>query len=202
MVIGKVYLDTERVDFEGEPPESVSDLWALVEGFLGQSSRVINEFLIDGAAWSPELGEPQEPCNEITIVSLSEEEKVAKIVDQLLDGEEKLTDLWRLGAQESLRQPWKIFQQKALDIFNETQPAIQCIQVLNTFGHQTQAVWERQLSQAEKDLSERLNAVIDHFENGDCVRYSDASAEMATKTLKSVFETLLRDAKPALQSGA
>ena len=40
MAFGKVYLDTERVDFEGEPTKSVLDLWALVEDFLGQSNRV------------------------------------------------------------------------------------------------------------------------------------------------------------------
>ena len=42
MAFGKVYLDTERVDFDwGEPTKSVLDLWALVEDFLGQSNRVI-----------------------------------------------------------------------------------------------------------------------------------------------------------------
>ena len=63
MAIGKVYLDTERVDFEGKPPKSVLDLWALVEGFLGQSNRVIDEFLIDGVAWSPDSGEHPQSCS-------------------------------------------------------------------------------------------------------------------------------------------
>ena len=73
MVTGKVYLDTERVDFEGEPLKSVLDLWALVWGFLGQSNRVIGEFLIDGTAWSPDLEEHPQSCSEN--FSLSETEK-------------------------------------------------------------------------------------------------------------------------------
>ena len=72
--------------------------------------------------------------------------------------------------------------------------------MLSAIGRHKQTVWEKHLRQAEGSLSERLNSVIDHFENGDCVRFSDASAEMASKTLKSVFETLLRDAKSALQA--
>ena len=75
MVTGKLYLDTESVDFEGEPPKSVLDLWALVWGFLGQSNRVIGEFLIDGTAWSLDLEEHPQSCSEIMIVSLSETEK-------------------------------------------------------------------------------------------------------------------------------
>jgi len=105
--IGKVYLDTEHIDFEGEPPKSVLDLWALVEVFLSQSNRVIDEFIIDGAAWSPDLGEHPQSCSEIMIVSVSEDEKAVQLVDQLLGEEEKLTGLWRSGAQESLRGPGK-----------------------------------------------------------------------------------------------
>ena len=171
-----------------------------MEDFLGQSNRVIDEFLIDGVAWSPDLGEHPQSCSEIMIVFLSEDEKAVQLVDQLLGEEEKLTGLWRSGAQESLRCPWKDFQPKAFNILNETQPIIQSIQVLSAIGRHKQTVWEKHLRQAEGSLSERLNSVIDHFENGDCVRFSDASAEMASKTLKSVFETLLRDAKSALQA--
>ena len=81
MAFGKVYLDTERVDFGEEPTKSVLDLWALVEDFLGQSNRVIDEFIIDGTAWSPDLGEPPQSCSEIMIASPSEDEKAIQLVD-------------------------------------------------------------------------------------------------------------------------
>ena len=64
---------------------------------------MIGEFLIDVAAWSPDLGEHPQSCSEIVIVSLSETEKAVQLVDQLLGEEEKLTGVWRLGAWESLR---------------------------------------------------------------------------------------------------
>lgn len=98
MAIGKVILDTENVDFEGEPPSSVSALWTIIESFLGQSNRVIDAFTIDGEAWSPELGEPPESCREVRIVSVSEVEKAAQLVDQSLAEEDKLIELWRKGA--------------------------------------------------------------------------------------------------------
>ena len=44
-------------------------------GFLRQSNRVIGESLIDGSAWSPDLGKHPQSCSEIMIVSLSETEK-------------------------------------------------------------------------------------------------------------------------------
>lgn len=97
MAIGKVHIDMEPVDFEGEPPKSVLDLWALVDGFLSQSNRVIDEFIIDGAAWSPDLGEHPQPCSEIMIVSLSEDEKAVQLVDQLLGEEEKADRLMAFG---------------------------------------------------------------------------------------------------------
>lgn len=53
-------------------------------GFLRQSNRVIGEFLIDGAAWSPDLGKHPQSCSEIMIVSLSETEKAVQLVVQLL----------------------------------------------------------------------------------------------------------------------
>ena len=48
MAISKVYLDTDRVYLGGERPKSDVDLWALVEGFLGQSNHVIDEFIEEG----------------------------------------------------------------------------------------------------------------------------------------------------------
>ncbi len=48
MAISKVYLDTGRVYLGGERPKSDLDLWALVEGFLGQSNHVIDEFIEKG----------------------------------------------------------------------------------------------------------------------------------------------------------
>lgn len=199
MAFVKVVLDSENVDFDGDPPGSVSDLWNLIENFLGQSNRVIDAFIIDGEAWSPEMGEPPESCQEIQIVSVSETEKAFQLVNQLLAEKDKLIELWMTGASESLSQPWMEFQSQALEILNETQPAVQSIQVLSAFGRQKHAEWGSRLSQTESDLSERLNSVIDHFENGDYVSYSDASAELASTGLNRVFETLLRDAKPALR---
>ena len=45
---------------------------------------MIDEFRIDGAAGSPDLGEHPQSCSEIIIVSLSEDEKSLKLVVQLL----------------------------------------------------------------------------------------------------------------------
>ena len=55
MAIGIVILDTENVYFEGDPPGSISELWTLIENYLGQSNRVIDQFSVDGIAWDPSL---------------------------------------------------------------------------------------------------------------------------------------------------
>jgi len=113
MAIGTVILDTEKVDFEGETPSSVSDLWALTESFLGPSNQVIDASIFDGEAWSTELGEPLESCREVRIASVPEVEKLSQLVDQLFAEEDKLIELWRKGASEALPLPWWDFQQRA-----------------------------------------------------------------------------------------
>ncbi len=90
----EVLLDSEPIDFQGPPPSSIAQVWNLVENHLGQHGALIEQFLVDGDAWSPEGSEDSEGFASIEIKSISQTESVARMVRDLRSQREHSLGRW------------------------------------------------------------------------------------------------------------
>ncbi len=199
--MSEVHLDGEPVNFEGPPPKTVNEVWSLVENFLGQTGKIVDRFLVDGEVWYPESGEKSDCYAKIEVFSLSQEEHIFNLVTGLLGQRTQLLERWRMGAQTSLRTPWADFQSQAVDILNETQPIAQCVALLSEYSRENDIAWATSLSDAGKRLNEGLSTVIDAFDKGNCVVYSDVAESDVQSGLEEVYRVFSEEIVKNLETG-
>lgn len=196
--MAEVLLDGETVNFEGPPPSSPRKVWELIEGHLGQTGLLIEQFLIDGAPWTPEAGDHKEAYEIIEVFSVTLEQNVANIVKALLSDKTRLLERWKTGASRSLSKPWAQFQHDGLEILNETQPIVQCIGLITEFSKQNQLSWSESIKQSGERLNKSLIPLMDSIETADCITYSDTVATGVYPAIVEVYEVLSSQVVPSL----
>ncbi len=188
--MAEVILDGENVNFEGPPPSSSKEVWALIEAHLGQSELLIERFLIDGTPWTPDADDDHEAYETIEVFSMTLEQNVANIVEALLSDKMRLLERWKTGASRSLSQPWAHFQKEGLEILNETQPLVQCIGLITEYSKQKQLPWSESIRQSGEDLNASLSPLMDSFEVADCISYSDTVATGVYPAMVEIYQVL------------
>ncbi len=192
-------LNGERVEFEGPPPSTRAEVWALLEGFLGQSGMHLDQFIVDGATWDPDSGADEEPFTLIEAHSVSAAQNVARIARALLDGRADLLDRWKTGAANALIKPWAQFQGDGLEILNATEPLAQSVALLTEYSKQSQQPWSEEIERAGERFNESLSLLMDAFEAGDCIAYSDIAATSVYPAIDGVCQTLSSSVLPTLK---
>jgi len=195
--MARVLLNGENVNFEGPPPSSIAEVWALLEGYLGQSGSEIDEFLVDGEAWTPDSSTQPESYETIEANSLSAEHSVARIATALLAERPNLLGRWEAGSSRSLRQPWSQFLPEGLEILNATEPVAQSVGLLVEYAKQNQLPWSSAIEESAGQFNAALSSLMDAIEAGDCVAYSDGAATVVPLGLNGVYDVLSRRVLPA-----
>jgi len=188
--MAEVMLDGEAVNFEGPPPSSSREVWALIEGHLGQSGLLIERFLIDGAPWTPDSDDCHEAYETIEVISITLEQNIANIVEALLSDKMRLLERWKTGASSSLSQPWAHFQNEGIEILNETQPLVQSIGLITEYSKQKQLPWSESIRQSGENLNASLSSLMDSFEVADCISYSDTVATGVYSAMVEIYRLL------------
>lgn len=194
----KVILDGETVTFEGPSPSTCGEVWTLLEDHLGQAGILIDRFLVDGVAWSPDSENNQVVYSIIEVFTVTFEQNVAHIVEALLKEGEELQEQWKLGASKSLSKPWSQFQPEAVRILNETQPLVQSIGLLAEYSKQNQKQWSNEISRLGEKINVVLSSLMDAIEAGDCVTFSDFAGSKLCATLAEVYKLLSIAVLPSL----
>lgn len=193
-----VVLDGEIVNFEGSPPSSSGEVWALIEAHLGQSGLLIDRFLVDGVLWTPEIDEPLEQYERIEVFSMAFERSVVKIAETLLKEGTQLLERWEMGASLSLSTPWTHFQSDGLEILNETQPLAQSIELLAEYSKQNELSWAVMIGNAREDFNTAMSSLMDAFEAGDCIAYSDLVVGELYPAIVGVYDLLSNEVVSSL----
>lgn len=197
----KVYIDGEIVDFEGPAPVTAMEVWSLLEQFLGQSGLLIETMRVDGNDWMPGGNADSESYETIEAFSITQEGKVAQIVDELLGQRSVLEERWRNSAREVLSRPWTSFQNDGVELLDATQPLVQSLGVLVVYSKDCDAVWSHVLESVAERLNVSLGLLLDAFEASDCVVFSDVAEHGILANVSEAFRILKDDVAPKLESG-
>ena len=199
--MSKVYIDGEIVDFQGPAPATAMEVWSLLEQFLGQSALLIENMRVDGSDWMPGENADSASYERIEAFSITQEGKVAQIVDELLGQGSVLEERWRNCAREVLSRPWTSFQNDGVELLNATQPLVQSLGVLVAYSKDCDAVWSRVLESVAERLNASLGLLLDAFEASDCVVFSDVAERGLLANVSEAFRILNDDVAPKLESG-
>ncbi len=187
--MSEVWLDGEQVDFQGPAPSSTSEVWAVLEQYLGGVDRVVAEFLVDDEEWNSEGGEVT-AYQVVRAQSRSQEENLALIANALIDQKDVLLGAWREVSLKVLSTGWESFQQEAIGVLNVTQPLLENCGLLTQFANARGLGWEDSLQQASQGMEGALGIYMDAFEAADCVALSDCAAVTMTEALGLAYDGL------------
>ncbi len=199
--MSRISLDGEEVNFEGPPPGSVAEVWALIENHLAGAGALVDRFLVDGVDWDPETGAVPDRYETIEIRSISHRESAARLAREWVSGGEALRTSWKEGASRSLRTPWSDFQAKSIEILQQTEPLIGSLNALRDLAQQQGLACFDDLTETTNSLSGALETAIDAIEAGACVAYSDAAAGVVYQALGDTISVLETEVAPQLQEG-
>lgn len=198
--MSQVYLNGENVDFQGPAPATVSEVWSLLEEFLGQSALLIDRMHVDGEGWVPDGDSGSRTYQTIEVFSVTQEGKVAQIVVELLGQRSLLEEQWRICARQVLSRPWTVFQNEGIGLLNSTQPLIQSLGLLVAYSKGRDAEWSQSLEQAAESLNAELGSLLDAFEAGDCVVFSDVAERGILANVQDAFRVLEDEVAPSIES--
>ena len=101
-----------------------------------------------------------------------------------------------------LSRPWSVFQNEGLELLGATQPLVQSLGVLVEYSKGRDANWGGSLSLAADNLNAGLGLVMDAFETGDCVVFSDVAKNRVLANSQEAFRVLREEVTPSLEQGA
>ena len=188
--MGQVFLNGENVDFQGPAPETPLEVWSVLENFLGQSRLLIDRMEVDGSDWMPGGENSIVSYRTIHAYSVSQGAKAAQIATELLEARESLIEQWEAAGRIVLREPWSSFQEKAIQLLDATQPLVQSASVLVAFGQESDADWTQELQRSADGLNSGIGALIDAFEAGDSVGFSDTASGTCLTGIREVCSIL------------
>ncbi|MEM9160664.1 MAG: hypothetical protein AAGB46_16570, partial [Verrucomicrobiota bacterium] len=120
--MAEVFLDGEKVDFEGTEPSSANELWNLVESFLGQQGRVLTQLTLDGEAWR--LGDADCAFAKAEFSSESQGQQVEALLASVLEKADAVGAYLEAFSGACLARPWRETQKAAPDLLEVLKPSL------------------------------------------------------------------------------
>lgn len=200
--MAEVYLDGEKVDFQGEAPASLAAAWSAVENYLGSVERVLEEARVDGAPVTAEQAQDTGNYVRAEFRSASFASKLSSLCEGWVSQcSENLTTARRLSSL-ALRSPWPESQASCVEFLESLRPCIEGFGMLENFGRQRGADWSAEVSARYAAAAEALDQVVGAVETRDCVALSDRLALDVAPRWGELVESVSEQALPALKREA
>lgn len=197
--MGTVYLDGERVDFQGDAPATGGEVWNALEEHLGQQGRVLESVAIDGREVALEEAGELGAFEKLEFRSVSLNERLVSLCELWL---KECSGRAREGeeiAALALRSGWATSQERVISLLEGMRDAIEGFGILENFGSQSEAAWAARFSAAFAAGIAAVERVADAVESRDCVALSDRLAEEWAARWRAVIEVVEGEALPALR---
>ena len=188
----EVYLDGERVEFEGAAPRTLGAVWAVLESHLGASGRLLERAALDGAEWAASAEDGLESWERLELVSVTVEDRLSGLARGWLEGADAMLAAVNALAGEVLRCEWSAAQAATVARLGELQPQIEGFGLLASYAGD--AGWESggELAEGFERCGAALEAAISAVERRDCAGLSDALAVDLGPALAGYLERVAR----------
>lgn len=200
--MAEVYLDGEKVDFQGDAPATLAAAWAAVEGYLGSVERVLEEALVDGAPVSAEQAQGMGSYARAEFRSASFAAKLSSLCEEWVGQcSETLDAIGRLSAS-ALRSPWSESQASCVACLESLRPQVEGFGMLENFGRQRGADWSGEVSARYAAAAKAVDRVVGAVESRDCVALSDRLALDLAPRWEALVGSVSAKTLPALRKEA
>ena len=183
--MAEVFLDAEKVDFQGGEPATASALWELLDGYLGQQGRVLDALRLDGDAWT--LGSEDRAYGKAEATSISQGARIEALLNGVMQGGEPLTEEFRELSRKCLSQGIEQSKRQAMSVVESVKPFLEVMGLVEMYGKNSDRPWTPALSQSMAALNEAIGSWLDAVEAGKSVELSDRSALSVLPALESVI---------------
>jgi hypothetical protein len=168
----QVVVDGEAVVFEGEAPESPSEIHELLMNALSEQGRVVVSFAIDGNNSFPDDQFPGE-YEKIEASSLTHDELTLRLIiesmNQLSETENQLDAYIR----NILSVSWSEVFNRMNELVGKVQPFAELIDNLGPYVSAYEPPWGDRFKEISFEQADSLTGILDAFEQGNPAKLSD-----------------------------
>ncbi len=197
--MGRVLIDGENVEFEGNAPQTCGAACELIEGFLSGQGMILESVLVDGREVSIETAREVGAFEEVAFVSVSPHQQLLGMCRGWKN--DCLSRVERMEALSSLvlKREWSDSQVAVVELLEQLRPLVEGLGVLLDFGKNSSAEWEQILSSGFEAGVGSINIAVDSIESRDCVVLSDCLAFQMREAWEGLASCLGGEVIPTLE---
>ncbi|MBC2605774.1 hypothetical protein [Pelagicoccus albus] len=194
-----IYINDEKVEFEGSPPASCGQAYELIEGFLSGQGLMIDKIELDGVQVAAESLLERDNYSELRFRSVSPQSKLLQMCGEWSALCSQLTGKLRGLSGQVLRQGWAKSQSDSVELLEEMRPLIEGLGVLQNFGSESNLDWTSSFDQAFSSGVASIDEVVNAVESKNCVALSDRLADSMAPSWSKVEDCLQSEIIPGLE---
>lgn len=172
-----VFVDGEKVEFEGEAPESCQSVCELIQTFLGNQGKLVSSVEVDGKEIALEEASGIEAYETLAFVSISLSQHLIDMCRTWGAVCDELVGNGRGYARSCLRQRWDETQSEVVNYLEGFRPLIEGLGILQNFGSESEAAWRDDFGASFENAVGKIGVLANAIEARSVVRVSDLLAK-------------------------
>ena len=174
--MSEVYVDGEKVTFEGDFPENPSQVYELLMAALSEQGRAVTAFKADGVDLLAQNQDIPETFERIDADSLSHRELTLRVTNEFLSQMKPLAGELRAYAINVLTIGWSEVFRRMEEFIAKIKPFADLLDNLGPYAKTYSPPWSEGLEKLATEQSECLEAILGAFEAGNATGLSDEVA--------------------------
>ena len=165
-LMSEVYVDGEKVVFEGDMPEKPTEIYDLLMIVLSEQGRAVTEFVSDGVNLLSSEQSP-ETFQRIDASSLSHRELTLQVIREFLDKMGTIGDDLRSYSKNILTIGWSEVFRRMDEFIEKIKPFADLFDNLTPYAKTYSPEWSPELEKFASEQTDCLERVLSCFESGD-----------------------------------
>jgi len=198
----EVFLDGERVDFQGAAPESARAVCEAVASHLADAGRTLLEARVDGEAFAWDLIEESRQYERLQIKSGTFSEQLAVLCSEWIPRCRSHSAQAEDLSCGVLVSRWTDARERALSLLESQRGLLEALELARAFGEQAAEEWLPAFAERFSDLLGSIDAVADSIQASDVVALSDSLSLRHARAWLALAEGLEKSLLPALDGGS
>ena len=174
--MSEVYVDGEKVTFEGDFPENPSQVYELLMSALSEQGRAVTGFTADGVDLLAQNQDIPETFERIEADSLSHRELTLRVTNEFLTQMNPLAGELRAYAINVLTIGWSEVFRRMEEFIAKIKPFADLLDNLGPYAKTYSPPWSEELEKLATEQSTCLEAILGAFEAGNASGLSDEIA--------------------------
>ena len=174
--MSEVYVDGEKVTFEGDFPENPSQVYELLMSALSEQGRAVTAFKADGVDLLIQNQDIPETFKRIDADSLSHRELTLRVTNEFLTQMKPLAGELKAYAINVLTIGWSEVFRRMEEFIAKIKPFADLLDNLGPYAKTYSPPWSDGLEKLATEQSVCLEAILGAFEAGNAAGLSDEIA--------------------------